>query len=1272
MAKKRLSLFISLLLALVLVFSGIQEVFASALVHPEVVQAAIDGTHYGVQTIKAGDYVEATNSFSDGSPSYYLVTSDPAKASWGAGSVLSYKGVPYTLTDVLHNISNINLMTSGGVSIFKPNATVFLDPGTYSDSDATAYTRYNHANLSVVGVEKNASGEPSAKILKLARSGSGVPAIDGTNERIVINTTNIYFENLIFDGNGLDMYPVGGTGTPNIPKSRGEYFFMVSGTTAGFVLRDSIIQNVGAVTTDDYAFGVVRLYNKNVGINFYRTTGPNHVENVKFRNMKTTAPIYSGMALNGYGIISSNQANHNYFRNISIVADGAYHPNSFSIKIEHTAVDLVPVSNNYAVFDGTLSLPADMNHNHIYIQDYAYEQSKVPADFRYVMYASQNGGNDISAMRVYNVFPTDLTPVALGPGATLYFGVMDLADNSWLVQGDNARSTTDQIKDVKMVFDAMNGLATQAPIKIKLSTNADGDIAYFSVENAILSAGNFELVAVANKTDLWSSRAMVPFKAGELFHLFGSASLPVRAYVYNIDFHAKANYSLHEVIQGIDPAAVTPTDPNEDGTIAGYPVYSTYAPAAAQGPKSQDGIIAVDNYAIESMYANCRFTSLVAKIKFTSALTEVQAGETITLTAALTATNDDSYTDSTYTTDMMGTADDQVIQFYSRNPDIATVDLNTGVVTGIMGGEATICAKARDTFNQGEIEKPWVCQIITVIGESALNVVKTQTSTGPYRVGDTITFTIVATNTGTNILHNVNVTDIKADTLTCTPAVPVANFAPGAVINCDGTRIATLPDFEAGDYTNTATATSDELPPAEDVIVIPLTTCDPSLVKTVNPTSVPSGEEVEYNFVVTHAGKNAVDDLVLEDNFPAGFEARSITILNAPVGTTPIFTPPLGAGAVPYSLKITFGPGIQPGAVIIVKVRGIVTGADGTVIENTGKVSTNQAGDNPTNNISKARLRIGAPLTGDSAITKTVLPAELYSGETAVFTLTVTHSGQRLADDIVVRDMLPYGLNVQSVSLQNEPADTTVTVEPPPNSGPGPYAVMVVFGHNVAPGTVTTIKITAIVNGAAGTSITNTANLQTTGAGEDPANNQSSATLRIRKTTPATLPATGFPQGIVSSVYGANRLRPMGSGSGMSIAIPRLGLDTTIWSVPAENKSWNVSWLTGQVGWLEGSAWPTEAGNSILTGHLYTYAGTPGPFVNLKTLRYGDKVSISQGGQVYTYEVRSVALVNADDLRSIKDDGYSWINLVTCASFDQQTGTYLYRTLVRAVLISVK
>lgn len=139
----------------------------------------------------------------------------------------------------------------------------------------------------------------------------------------------------------------------------------------------------------------------------------------------------------------------------------------------------------------------------------------------------------------------------------------------------------------------------------------------------------------------------------------------------------------------------------------------------------------------------------------------------------------------------------------------------------------------------------------------------------------------------------------------------------------------------------------------------------------------------------------------------------------------------------------------------------------------------------------------------------------------------------------------------------------------------------------------------------------------------------------------------------------------------LTLEIPSLGVDIPIAGVPERNGEWNVSWLGRQAGWLEGTAFPSWNGNSVLTSHVYLPNGLPGPFVNLNTLKYGDRVIVHAFGQKYTFEVRTNAVVEPNDTSALKHEERPWLTLVTCKDYDEKTNTYRKRVVVRAVLVSV-
>jgi LPXTG-site transpeptidase (sortase) family protein len=166
------------------------------------------------------------------------------------------------------------------------------------------------------------------------------------------------------------------------------------------------------------------------------------------------------------------------------------------------------------------------------------------------------------------------------------------------------------------------------------------------------------------------------------------------------------------------------------------------------------------------------------------------------------------------------------------------------------------------------------------------------------------------------------------------------------------------------------------------------------------------------------------------------------------------------------------------------------------------------------------------------------------------------------------------------------------------------------------------------------------------------------------------LPATGFAPNKVTDL---SNLSPelYASTNGVTMEIPSLGITLPVVGVPLKNGTWDVAWLGQQAGWLEGSAFPSWNGNSVLTSHVYLANGLPGPFVNLHKLKYGEKVIVHAYGQKYTFEVRSNQVVAPSDTSAFRHEEKAWLTLVTCKEYDEKTNSYRKRVIIRAVLVSV-
>lgn len=170
------------------------------------------------------------------------------------------------------------------------------------------------------------------------------------------------------------------------------------------------------------------------------------------------------------------------------------------------------------------------------------------------------------------------------------------------------------------------------------------------------------------------------------------------------------------------------------------------------------------------------------------------------------------------------------------------------------------------------------------------------------------------------------------------------------------------------------------------------------------------------------------------------------------------------------------------------------------------------------------------------------------------------------------------------------------------------------------------------------------------------------------------LPETGFAPGTLTSLSDLPEQtieKAYTDYPNISLEIPSLDTNLPVIGVPLTAQGWDVTWLGDRAGYLQGTAFPTWAGNTAITGHVWDADNQPGPFFGLDSLKYGDRVVLHAWGKEHIYEVRDILQVEPDTLSAIPHSDFDMLTLITCKDFDEDSGDYDLRVAVQAVLVDV-
>jgi uncharacterized repeat protein (TIGR01451 family) len=381
-----------------------------------------------------------------------------------------------------------------------------------------------------------------------------------------------------------------------------------------------------------------------------------------------------------------------------------------------------------------------------------------------------------------------------------------------------------------------------------------------------------------------------------------------------------------------------------------------------------------------------------------------------------------------------------------------------------------------------------------------LAVTKTDSSGGnPVAPGQTLTYTILVTNTGPSNASGVRVTDNIPDGIRITQATsntagvqitvppsaednnPVNNddllfvigdLAVGQTVeltvealvfaatrgNLVNTAVVSTTNASLieNDTTNNTSTITTALVPQIDLAV--------TKVDTIGGTVV-AGGALTYHIDVTNSGPSTATGVTLTDPLPAGL---TFTSVSSQQGTAS------HAGGVVTAQIGT----MEPGATVRITVNATVNPDARGTLTNTATASGTENDINPGNNAGTSNTTIN-PQIDLSVVKSKVNPNDpAVAGEPLTYTILVTNQGPSTATSVVMTDVLPNGITLTNGSS---------TVGNVTNTG---QTVTANIG-TLAPGASATVTLLTSVAASAAGDFSNTASVNGTETDINPANNSS-------------------------------------------------------------------------------------------------------------------------------------------------------------------------------------
>jgi uncharacterized repeat protein (TIGR01451 family)/gliding motility-associated-like protein len=312
---------------------------------------------------------------------------------------------------------------------------------------------------------------------------------------------------------------------------------------------------------------------------------------------------------------------------------------------------------------------------------------------------------------------------------------------------------------------------------------------------------------------------------------------------------------------------------------------------------------------------------------------------------------------------------------------------------------ATVEGSEKDPSTENNVS---VCTPVPV-SQCDLSVFKSVNNSTP-KVGDVVTFTIMAANNGPSDATGVKVNDPLPSGYSYVSNSPTAgayNNVTGvwSIGNLGNGSVASLQItarvLSGGSYANTASISGDQSDPVADnststITPVPVLQTDLSVIKTVNNTTPKAGDEIIFTITATNHGPSDATGVKISELLPDGYSYISSTT------GTGSYLKETGVWNIGNLLN-----GSSVNMQIAVKVLAAGNYANVAII-------TGNETDSFQDNNSATSTPVLAQQS-DLSIVKTATNANPKVGDQIDFTVTVTNKGPSNATGVDVTDLLPSG-----------------------------------------------------------------------------------------------------------------------------------------------------------------------------------------------------------------------------------------------------------------------